>query len=178
MDTQLISIQSYITSSPQSTLNNFPYGDLIHTTQDNSLRLYLQNTNGIYKGNTWNGWKSLTNKSQSLHIDILCLTETNINWNPKIQQIASLLAQKFTRNCQISTSSHNGFTFGMYQPGGTATAVLGNTTGRIHSKIQDPTSMGRWSGFSLNTNHGKIFTSLPFTNQQKATEFIPALHRN
>jgi hypothetical protein len=39
--------------------------------------------------------------------------------------------------------------------GGTATAILGNATGRITSKIIDNSSMGRWSGFRLHTNGKK-----------------------
>jgi hypothetical protein len=87
---------------------------MINKKPPNNFRIYLQNLNGIYKGNSWDDWKCLTKCSNRLQIDILCLTETNINWNPKIEQIATSLAQKFTRNCRMSTSSHNGFTFGMY----------------------------------------------------------------
>jgi hypothetical protein len=41
---------------------------------------------------------------------------------------------------------------GNYQPGGTATAILGNLTGLIAQKITDSSGMGRWSGVKLHTN--------------------------
>jgi hypothetical protein len=62
-----------------------------------------------------NQQSALGGKANQLQIDVLCLTETNMKWNPEIQQIALSLAQKNTNNCQMSTSSHNGFSFGLYQ---------------------------------------------------------------
>lgn len=155
MNTQPNSIQSCIINPKTTTNANLPYGNLLQRKPPNSFRLYLQNINGIYKGNSWDDWKSLTKYSNDLQIDVLCLTETNITWNPKIEQIARSLAQKATKNCMLSTSSHKGFSFGMYQAGGTATAIVGNATGRIMNKIYDTTNMGRWSGSTLHTNHGK-----------------------
>jgi hypothetical protein len=52
----------------------------------------------------------------------------------------------------MSTSSltNQGYTY--YQPGGTSTAIFGNSTGRIVTQITDESKLGRWSGFKLNTN--------------------------
>jgi hypothetical protein len=130
MDTNMDNrIQSSITQVMLATVSNLIYGNILQTKTPTCFLLYLQNANGIYKANSWEAWKLLTKQAKHLQIDVLCLTETNMKWNPKLQQIASSLVQKSTKNCQMSTSSHNGFSFGLYQPGGTATAVLGNSTG-------------------------------------------------
>jgi hypothetical protein len=137
--------------------------------EHSTTKINLQNVNGIYKGNSWKDWKSLTKQATQFQIDKICLTETNIKWNPKLQQIATSLAQKNTKNCQMSTSSHNGFSFGVYQAGGTTTAVLGNAIGQIVNKINDPTTMGRWSGFKIHTikgTHINIKTGYQSTKSQ------------
>jgi hypothetical protein len=90
--------------------------------------------------------KAMANQAKLLQVDVIGLTKTNIKWNPEIQHVASSLAQKYTTNCQMSTSSHNGFSFGNYQPGGTSTTICGNATGRIVTKINDSSSIGRWLG--------------------------------
>jgi hypothetical protein len=129
--------------STQPTVSNYPYDGIIQSNQSTSFRLFYQNVNEIYKANSWNDWKQLANQAKIMEIDTNGLTEVNIKWNPKLQHIASSLAQQYTKNCQMNTSSHSGFSFGSYQPGGTSTIVLGNSTGRILTKINDPTSMGR-----------------------------------
>jgi hypothetical protein len=96
----------------------------------------------------------MANQAQILKIDVIGFTETKIKWNPKIQQAASSLAQKYTKNCQMATSAHNGFSFGNYQPGGTSTSICGNVIGCIVAKINDISPMGRWYDFKLHTNNG------------------------
>jgi hypothetical protein len=49
----------------------------------------------------------------------------------------------------MSSNSTQGF--GYNQPGSTTSAILGNSTGRITTKINDLSIMQRWSGIKLNT---------------------------
>jgi cytochrome c5 len=49
------------------------------------------NVSGIYKNNSWDDWKTLCNACHEYQIDAIFLPETNLKWNPKIQQIASLM---------------------------------------------------------------------------------------
>jgi hypothetical protein len=82
--------------SPTTTIN-IPFGNLMETKQENVLRFFVKNANGIHKGNSWEEWKLLSIQSQKLQIDILSLTETNYNWNSKVQQFASTISQKYTK---------------------------------------------------------------------------------
>jgi hypothetical protein len=134
------------------THTNLPFGNLLTTKQPTHFRLFLQNVNGIYKANSWDEWKSFPTLATALQVDVVCLTETNLNWNTKLEQSAQSLAQRSTKNCRLSTSSNATPGIGYYYPGGTTTAVFSNAAGRITTKIIDSSSMGKWSGFKLHTN--------------------------
>jgi hypothetical protein len=137
-------------NKPPST--NLPVGNLVTSKAPTSFRLFLKNVNGIYKANSWEEWKIFSKHASTLKLDVVCMTETNLNWNAKLQHSAQSLAQRTVKNCQMSTSSNITRGFGYYQPGGTTASIMGNATGRITSKIMDSSTMGRWSGFRLHTN--------------------------
>jgi hypothetical protein len=103
---------------------NLPFGNLLSTKQPLHFRLFLQNVSGIYKANSWDEWKSFTTLATALQLDIVCLTETNLNWIKKLEQIAQSLAERSTKNCKLSTYSNATPGFGYYQPGGTTTAIF------------------------------------------------------
>jgi hypothetical protein len=134
------------------THTNLPFGNLITTKLPSIFRIFLQNVNGIYKSNSWEEWKSFSALATELHLDAVCMTEPNLNWNTKLEQSAQSLSQRFTKNCRLSTSSNTTAGFGYYQPGGTTITILAKATGCITAKISDSSSMGRWSGFKLHTN--------------------------
>jgi hypothetical protein len=119
--------------------------------------------------------------SKTHNIDALSLTVTNLNWNPKLHQIACSLAQKHVNSCHITTSSNDGPCMGNYQPGGTATAVFGNLTGRISSKITDSSGMGRWSGVKLHTNSKSLLNIVTVYQSTKSdginTNYMQQMHR-
>jgi hypothetical protein len=141
--------------------NNNPYGDILHEDKSpNTLRLFYKNINGIYKGNTWLQWTIASEKIQQLQIDICGFTETNLKWDPTMITAARQIGQKFGKICNINTSSNSDPCKNKYQPGGTATVVKDRTSGRISSKINDPTKMGRWSGYKLQTNHRSFINIL------------------
>jgi hypothetical protein len=144
--------QGIISHASTPTSTNLPIGNLITSKLPTSFRLFLKNVNGIYKANSRDEWKIISKYASTLKLDVVCMTETNLNWNKKLQYNAQSLSQRTTKNCQLSVSSNNTNRFGYYQPGGSATAILGNASGRITSTIIDKSSMGRWSGFRLHTN--------------------------
>jgi hypothetical protein len=158
------------TISNTTTQNsNLPFGNILSIKPAGCLRIFMIYVNGIYKNNSWDDWKQLCTAAKQQSIDALCLTETNLNWNPKLQQIESTLAQKSLKSCHLTTSSHNGPCMGYYQPGGTATAILGNLNVRIAQKITDSTGLGRWSGVKLHTNSKSwlnIITVYHFTRSE------------
>jgi hypothetical protein len=80
--------------------------------------------------------------------------ETNLKWTFKRNQQAKAILHAHHKTCSITTSSNREECFTAYQPGGTLTSVLNKFVGRIQTSIHDPSSLGRWSGFKMNTNFG------------------------
>jgi hypothetical protein len=147
------------TQHKQTTLTdenpNIPFGDLISSTKDpSSIRIFYRNVNGILRGKSWHLFEKLAQEIKTHKIDICGLTETNINWNTRTTSHAKQLLQKQCKPCSIYNSSHNDTSLSLYQPGGTLTAITGNSTGRIIKRIEDQSGMGRWSGYQLSTTLG------------------------
>jgi hypothetical protein len=141
-------LQTVIT--PQT--DNYPFGDLMNKKQNSTVRIYYKNINGVSTYNSWNTWDQACKTTNELSIDIVGYTETNINWNEKNRSHARNIYQKYNKAININTSSSIETTKTTYQPGGTATVLTGNITGRSTGQIIDQSGMGRWSGFRLKTN--------------------------
>jgi hypothetical protein len=97
---------------------------------------------------------SIQQKIMNLQIDMFGAAETNLKWNFKRNQQAKSILQKHHKTCSVTTSSNREDCISAYQPGGTMTAILNKFVGRIQTTIYDSSSLGRWSGFKLNTNFG------------------------
>jgi hypothetical protein len=137
---------------------NLPFGNLISSPkQPNTTRIFYKNINGLLRGKSWSLWEKFSQEIKTNHIDICGVTETNIRWDTRTTSRAKTFIQKHTRPSHINTSSHSETTTSLYQPGGTLTATTGKTTGKISSKINDTSGMGRWSGFQYATSHGSHF---------------------
>jgi hypothetical protein len=137
------------------TKHNNPFGDLITSPKTpNSVRIFFQNVNGMHKGKSWHELASFSKKINTLGVDLFGAAETNIKWNFTRNQQAKAILHKHHKTCSITTSSNREECFTAYQPGGTLTSVLNKFVGRIQTCIHDPSSLGRWSGFKLNTNFG------------------------
>jgi hypothetical protein len=142
--------------------DNQPFGDpLTPNKPADTIQIFLKNINGI---RNYNSWASLDNTCEhlyTLNVDIVGITEPNINWNEKIRRETKQKFQKHYQSALISTSSSTDPTKSYYQPGGTATTITNQYTGRAIKPIIDLTGMGRWSGYQLqrNTNeHLNIIT--------------------
>jgi hypothetical protein len=97
---------------------------------------------------------SFSQRIKTLQVDMFGAAETNLKWNFKRNQQAKAILQKHHKTCSVNTSSNREECISSYQPGGTLTTVLNKYVGRIKTSIYDSSSLGRWSGFKLNTNFG------------------------
>ncbi len=132
-----------------------------------TFRVFLQNPNGlsIYSNNQL--------LLQDLHTcynygaGILCLPETNTNWNQG-GQITKLhqLFRRVWRNTSLQVS-HTPDPFLLnHQPGGTVTAVCDNWVSRVISKGEDPYGLGQLSYATL---RGKGATKISIITAYNAT---------
>ena len=122
-----------------------------------SVCLLLQNPNGINSDDDCFQYKLYLEQMKSLDVDIVSLTETNINWQSYYvyKNIQHHLKTTVAHSLQVSSSSTNMFDT-PYQPSGCSTTLCKHVTGHYHSSVAN--SMGRWSIIHLNTS-----TSTPVT---------------
>jgi hypothetical protein len=78
-------IQTTLTDST----DNLPFGDILSNVKPaNSIRIVLQNVNGIHKAKSWLELNKLATNIKELEIDIFGAVETNLKWNFKNNNIA------------------------------------------------------------------------------------------
>jgi hypothetical protein len=106
------------------------------------------NVNGISQVLDWIKWDMTLCSTQTLQIDVLCITEPNINFKNKhiVNKIYDT-AKAFEQNIQISFSCSNQLNKSKKNKGGTMTILSGHWVGRKHHFFSD--KKGRWSGTTL-----------------------------
>ena len=145
-------------SSPQDHhIHPTILGQPITIKHPDSVRLLLQNPNGISSEDDCFQYKLYMEQMKSLDVDIVALSETNINWrNYNVyKNIQEHRKTTFIHSHHIVSSSTKTFDT-PYQPGGCSLTLCKHTTGRYHSSISDP--LGRWSIVHLNTATSKPVT--------------------
>ena len=132
-------------------------GDQISTTKDQRhMRLFYQNPNGlgpnIYDSDNICAVKDL----ESLKVDVLGLSETNVNWNnPFVRDKWRQLVQSAWEKSKIITSSiKDGDKSSTYKPGG-ATMILRNKYASMVSSLGGD-EMGRWVWATLGGGKNKV----------------------
>jgi hypothetical protein len=150
-------ITKYIQTTFTQWNKNLPFGDLLTNHKPkNSIRVVLQNVNGIYKAKSWTELNKLAFHLKELQIDVFSAVETNITWNLKYNNIARATMRKHIKQCSITTSSNTEKCITSYQPGGTLTTIMNQYTGRITGVVNDKSTLERWSGYSLRTNFNTL----------------------
>jgi hypothetical protein len=89
-------------------------------------------------------------------IDLFGIAETKIQWNDTTAQIAQSKIKQSLGHHIFSTSNSTISTPSLYQPGGTATTACNAFIPRHAGRCNDPTNLGRWSGFKFHTTHNKL----------------------
>jgi hypothetical protein len=112
----------------------------------NVLRIMFQNINGL-KHLDEGKWASIIEQIKSLQCDIICLSETCINWRSKFikQQYHQFLSATF-KNSSLIVSTIPTTHDRLYLPGGTATVTVGSWNSKIEQQLFDSMNMGRWTG--------------------------------
>ena len=134
------------------------WGDELDDTP--GFRLLYQNINCIKSANDWQHWTEISSNLFSHNFQCFGFAETNIPWSPDhVSKLQSKLRRPTPINRQqalLSTASSNEISLSpTYQPGGTATGLLGPWSGRAIQQISDPAGLGRWSGFSLVSSNNR-----------------------
>ena len=150
-------LHSFFTTLTPSPTTTLPPTPAITTTD--TLRILLQNPNGIHPHIQSAANVTAHNSLRTLSVGISCLPETNVNWNDSFHRDDNDTTHRsYHRTSKSAYSSQKPATrpTSHYYPGGTCTTCLGPWVSRVINTITDPTSMGRWSGLVL---RGKRNTS-------------------
>ena len=149
----------------QNIQSNIPWGDdIIDDKEDDSIRIYYHNVNGIYTNNDSAKASEIAMALAHKHVDIMGFSETNADWNQsKIKKRVQDAFRLQFKNTHMTTSTSD-FTFldlqhqqQAYKPGGTATIVTGKFVGRIHDeKVTDP--LGNYSLITLKGRHNSAIS--------------------
>ncbi len=122
-----------------------------------TIRICSINVNGISQDLDWIEWDMILRSMHKLQIDILGITEPNINFKNKhtVNKIYDT-AKAFEKNMQISLSCSNQLIKSTKKKGGTMTILSGRWAGRKKDHVAD--QKGRWSSTTLVGKRGRHVT--------------------
>jgi hypothetical protein len=123
----------------------------------------MQNVRAITPKDDWISWKHYCQRLRDSQVDIVGMTETNMNWTTeRIHEAAGI-----QRNCRHGERTPVFFTaitsdepcnHNYLQHGGTAIAVMGCHTGRVTGTSNDKSGLGRFTSIQLRGKHNKCIT--------------------
>ena len=115
------------------------FGHPITSKPSTSIQVLLQNPNGISSTDECFEFKLYLEQMKSLDVNIIAMSETNINWKDYSVYKNTTQHHKttFVHSHHIPSCSTKSFDT-PYQPGGCSITLCDNTTGRYHSSVSDP----------------------------------------
>ena len=120
------------------------------------FRVVGQNINGISPFNNFNKWNEILQSTVSHEIDALCLSETNVEWrHPAVASKIPTITKRFFQQSRFTTTTSSVKFDRIYKPGGAATLITNEWTGRIIRCEQDNSGLGRWTTTMMNGKHHK-----------------------
>jgi hypothetical protein len=116
------------------------------TKPANHMRLILQNPNGLDAQAHYRKLDLFARNMTAYQADVACLPETNTNWKkPRLKHEYYSTLQKHFKHHRLVTATSQATAAHSYLPGGTATIVTNEWTGRLTDTGDDPRGLGRWS---------------------------------
>lgn len=147
-------------------------GDVLdESPSQDTIRIYVQNINGLSWNRDGGKWPYICEVMASLQVDIACFSEINTDTNryEVRKRIESICQKYFDKNSLVmATSSLRTVT--LYKPGGTAIVACNAITTRICKHTRD--RLGRWTSFCFQTSSNKKLGS--FRHIKYVTTRIPA----
>ena len=132
------------------------YGDVLKNsklwpkqTNENIIRIYSQNVNGISKSSDYNEWEIILEHLQNFQVDIACLSEINLDLNKaRVKYKLNEKARILDKTCSlVMTASKYSTSDNENKRGGILSMVRGHWSGREIEKGAD--KLGRWTFTTL-----------------------------
>ena len=138
---------------------NAPYGDPL-IPRNNICRILAQNIQGITDDPLFTDARMIRDAADESRVDILCLIETNINWNkPNIKNRFKIALRDNRHSHYQFSSCTQDDTSTSYLPGGTCMIIQQPWSTKATSTT-DPSGMGRWTEITLQGRRDKQITIL------------------
>ena len=147
------------------------FGGDIAEKDNNVVRLAVHNTNGFHSDRARKGAEEI-DAMETLGIDLLGLTETNVNWKNELKnEVAAWVRLAFGTGSTVMASAPSNAKH--YLPGGVAMMAKGKIEGRITRRVPD--SLGRYTYMALKgkTNTGILVVTVYRVCQKKGTKTGP-----
>ena len=141
--------QSTLSSLPpsfsrQATPNLPPTGDALPAKPDTTLRFAYQNIRGIANSRGLILPDEI-DALESLHIDVMGMSETNRPWHPdQRSSYSQMMDMRFRSSRTIYSAAPSHDRSLTYQPGGNLLTINGRTTGRVITQGSDPLGRFCW----------------------------------
>jgi hypothetical protein len=148
--------------------SNTAWGDPMNMKDDNTLRVYYQNVNGIGAGNRFLEASEIAHAMNRWELDVMCASETNVEWNHRgCKEIIKRWFDDYNGRCHMNPATSTIRFEKYYKPGGVAQIVVGDVVGRIRENGTDENGMGRYAIHELQGRRGSrlvIITAYRVTN--------------
>ena len=129
---------SFLDEDPKPYTENIPWGDVIHSAPNQSIRVYYQNIHGITSANKWDKWEHSVVSLHQRHVDVCCFSETNINWTENAKYKAAKILRDQYQYATLLTASCDDPSLSFVQQGGTCLGITGKVVGMIGKKELTP----------------------------------------
>ena len=124
-------------SPPAATVSNptadhlqIPIGHSLQHKPSSTFRILSQNVNGISPVYDFNKWKETLQSTVTHNVDVLCLSETNLEWrHPKIWPTLTSINKRFFQTSRLIPSTSAIRYARMFKPGGVASLTVNEWTG-------------------------------------------------
>jgi hypothetical protein len=177
-------LDSYYRRTPQLRISSFiphyvphtcpinaPWGHIpesIDTTE--TLRVILQNPKGLKLQNDIEDFALGTQICHTLGAGVICLSETNVNWNQSYQvHRVQQIVRDLWNTTFLQPSQHPESFRSQCQRGGTLQILTDRWVSRLQSKGVDPYGLGRWSYMTLRGKEKSLVTFITAYQVCKAT---------
>jgi Reverse transcriptase (RNA-dependent DNA polymerase) len=170
-------------NAPQPDQDQVPFGDIIQDNTGKKFRIVLWNSGGFPVSRQSGKSKVIEEAIRSLEADVICLTETNVNWN-KVT-VHNRLHERFLGWWQKSSLNIAHYALSpakqlsdtsAHQYGGVALCSVNDGAARVVASGQDSTGLGRWAWTQYQGKHGQSVRVVTAYRCNRPTPFAGSVY--
>jgi hypothetical protein len=169
--------------APQPDQDLEPFGDVLQENADTKFRIVLWNPGGFPVNRESGKSKVIEEATRALHADVLCFTETDVNWNRvtiyhRLHERFLGWWQKMSLNIAhyAALPSKQLLASSAHQYGGVALCSINNGASRVVESGQDSTGLGRWAWTKYQGKDGHAVRVVVAYHCNRATTYAGSVY--